>query len=39
MGASFREKPFDEGTLTKLELFQRYAEAWLPVFVARHEII
>jgi three-Cys-motif partner protein len=39
MATAFREKPFDEGTLTKLELFERYAEAWLPVFVARHEII
>lgn len=39
MPASFHDEPFDEGTLTKLELFERYAEAWLPVFVARHEII
>lgn len=39
MSASFHDEPFDEGTLTKLELFERYAEVWLPVFVARHEII
>lgn len=39
MPATFHDEPFDEGTLTKLELFERYAEAWLPVFVARHEII
>lgn len=39
MPASFHDEPFDEGTRTKLELFERYAEAWLPVFVARHEII
>jgi len=26
-------KPFDEGTITKLEIFERYAEAWLPVFI------
>jgi len=39
MSASFHDKPYDEGTLTKLELFERYAEAWLPVFVARDEII
>ena len=39
MPASFHDEPFDEGTLTKLELFHRYAEAWLPVFVARHELI
>jgi three-Cys-motif partner protein len=39
MPTGFHNEPFDEGTLTKLELFQRYAEAWLPVFVARHELI
>lgn len=27
------EKPFDEGTLTKLDVFQRYLESWLPVFI------
>lgn len=38
MSESFHDEPFDEGTLTKLELFQCYAEAWLPVFVAAHAI-
>lgn len=33
--ANFHRKPFDEGTLTKLELFEKYAQAWLPVFLAR----
>lgn len=27
------DKPFDEVTLTKLEIFEDYAEAWIPVFV------
>jgi three-Cys-motif partner protein len=27
-------KPFDEGTLTKLELYRNYLKKWLPVFVA-----
>jgi three-Cys-motif partner protein len=26
-------KPFDEATLTKLEIFEKYLEAWLPVFI------
>lgn len=26
-------KPFDEPTITKLEIFERYVEAWLPVWV------
>lgn len=39
MPASFHEDPFDEGTLTKLELFERYAEAWLPVFLVRDKIL
>lgn len=32
------EKPFDEGTLAKLALFQDYLRAWLPVFIAAREI-
>lgn len=35
MSSVFHEEPFDEGTITKLELFQRYAEEWLPVFISR----
>ncbi len=27
------EKPFSESTLTKLDLFERYAREWLPVFL------
>ena len=26
-------KPFDEGTIAKLEIFEQYAEAWIPTFV------
>lgn len=39
MSASFHDEPFDEGTLTKLQLFERYAEAWLPVFVAPEKVL
>ena len=35
MSKDFHEKPFDEGTLLKLRLFEKYAEAWLPVFVSK----
>jgi len=31
----FHEKPFDEATLMKLEIFQLYTREWLPVFLAR----
>lgn len=27
------EKPFDEGTIAKLEIFEDYARAWIPTFV------
>lgn len=27
------EKPYDEGTLVKLELFRNYIRTWLPVFI------
>lgn len=30
-------QPYTEGTLTKLELFELYARAWLPVFTSRPE--
>jgi three-Cys-motif partner protein len=26
-------KPFDEGTIAKLEIFEAYAQAWIPTFV------
>lgn len=28
-------KPFDEGTIAKLEIFEDYAEAWIPTFVMK----
>lgn len=31
----FHNRPFDEGTLTKLEIFELYAREWLPVFLSR----
>ncbi|MEO6995987.1 MAG: three-Cys-motif partner protein TcmP [Lacunisphaera sp.] len=36
-GGDFHEKAFDEGTLTKLEIFQLYTREWLPVFLARKQ--
>ncbi|GHT61039.1 hypothetical protein AGMMS50239_11120 [Bacteroidia bacterium] len=27
------DKPFDEGTITKLEIFENYAKEWIPTFV------
>lgn len=33
------ERSFDEGTRTKLEVFQLYVREWLPVFLARETII
>lgn len=32
-GLDHHRQPYDEGTLTKLELFEKYAEAWIPTFV------
>jgi len=32
--SDFHEKPFDEGTLTKLGIFELYAREWLPVFLS-----
>ncbi|MDO8679607.1 MAG: three-Cys-motif partner protein TcmP [Acidobacteriota bacterium] len=32
--AGFHDKPFDEATLTKLQLFELYAREWLPVFLS-----
>jgi len=34
MATDFHNKPFDEGTLVKLEIFQLYAREWLPVFLS-----
>jgi three-Cys-motif partner protein len=33
MGKDLHEKPFDDGTITKLEIFGKYLETWLPVFI------
>lgn len=33
MAKDIHSKPFDEGTLVKLELFKLYLRSWLPVFV------
>lgn len=33
------EKPFDDGTLHKLQVFEDYFKEWLPVFISRKEII
>jgi len=32
---AFHNRPFDEGTLTKLQIFELYAREWLPVFLSR----
>src|SRR5262245_10192039 len=32
--ADFHNRPFDEGTLTKLQIFELYAREWLPVFLS-----
>ena len=31
----FHEKPYDDGTLTKLRIFEAYTEAWIPVFLSK----
>lgn len=33
----FHEEPYDAGTLTKLKIFELYAQAWIPVFVSQPE--
>jgi three-Cys-motif partner protein len=33
------KKPFDEGTIDKLEIFEDYFKEWLPVFLARPQPI
>lgn len=32
--SNFHLKPFDEGTLTKLQIFELYTREWLPVFLS-----
>jgi three-Cys-motif partner protein len=38
-GKSLFRKPFDEGTLVKLNLYKDYLAEWLPVFVSKREPI
>jgi three-Cys-motif partner protein len=33
--SNFHQKPFDEGTLTKLQIFELYTREWLPVFLSQ----
>lgn len=33
------ETPFDETTIAKLEIFENYAQAWLPTFIMQNEPI
>jgi three-Cys-motif partner protein len=33
----FHDKPFDEGTLTKLRIFELYTQEWIPVFLSKPE--
>jgi hypothetical protein len=35
MGNDFHSKPFDEGTQTKLIIFEEYIKEWLPVFLKK----
>lgn len=39
MSSDFHQKPFDEGTVAKLEMFQLYAREWLPVFLSPNKPI
>lgn len=32
---NFHQKPYDSGTLTKLQIFELYVQSWLPVFLSR----
>jgi len=34
---NLHEKPFDEGTITKLEIFENYAREWLPTFIMSNQ--
>jgi hypothetical protein len=33
MSKNLHEKPFEETTIAKLEIFEDYAQAWIPTFV------
>lgn len=32
-GKNIHSEPFDDGTITKLEIFEDYAQAWIPTFL------
>lgn len=32
------DKPFDDGTISKLEIFEDYAKAWLPTFIMQDTV-
>ncbi len=39
MGAkNIHIEPFDKGTITKLEIFEDYAQAWIPTFVMQSHV-
>lgn len=35
---NIHSEPFDEGTISKLEIFENYTQAWIPTFVMQGEI-
>lgn len=35
-GKDLHDNPFDEGTIAKLEIFEDYAQAWIPTFVMQN---
>src|SRR3712207_2893729 len=39
MARDLFRKPFDEGTLIKLSIFEDYFKEWLPVFISKAEAI
>jgi hypothetical protein len=32
-------KPYDEGTLNKLEIFESYVQTWIPTFIMQPHIV
>lgn len=39
MAKDLFDKPFDEGTLKKLQIFEEYLKEWLPTFTSRRKLI
>ena len=33
---NLHDRPFDEGTIVKLDIFEDYLKEWLPTFVMSH---